>query len=343
MSATQGWFESPIEQRIGFVAAVASLHTDGRLRERATRVLARHDGRVVTSALAVRLLDHVPQVRAAARRALFPRLDTATAGRVLELLLAGHTRRHAPGAITFVQEALLDTMTPAVLTSSLQLSANRDVRRWALTLGHDRDALTTEQLVAAARSDPDRWVRATCSGWLAAIAAPQQLHEMLTSPTVEARLAALTQISDDDLDDGALAPLLAEKAPRVREHARWRARRRGLDTAAWYRRQLNLVSNSRAVVGACIDRLARPGVPDDLPVISAYLSDRSPRVRAAAVTGVGMLADRGEALTLLEPLLLDNRPRVASTAARILGHLHVPAVTAERAWNSFQVWSRCAA
>lgn len=50
----------------GVVATVTSWHVNGRVRERATRILGESRGSLRGAALSVRLLDHVPQVRAAA-------------------------------------------------------------------------------------------------------------------------------------------------------------------------------------------------------------------------------------------------------------------------------------
>ena len=58
-----GWLGNTLGEGTGFVAAVTSLHVDGRFRERATQVLGTTTSRHSTAALGVRLLDHVPEVR----------------------------------------------------------------------------------------------------------------------------------------------------------------------------------------------------------------------------------------------------------------------------------------
>jgi hypothetical protein len=70
VSGLRGWLDERLNEHDGFVAAVTSMHVDGRFRERATRALGAVDGPLVATALAVRLLDHVPQVREAAAEAL---------------------------------------------------------------------------------------------------------------------------------------------------------------------------------------------------------------------------------------------------------------------------------
>lgn len=95
LGGPQGWLSADLTEPTGFVAAVTSLHTDGRVRQRATRVLATLPGRVPVTALAVRLLDHVEQVRDGAAVALLGRLGAEDAAPFLRILLAGRDRRRA--------------------------------------------------------------------------------------------------------------------------------------------------------------------------------------------------------------------------------------------------------
>ncbi len=343
VSGTRGWWGVSADEPTGFVAAVTSLHVDGRFRERATHLLAGKCGRVATTALAVRLLDHVPQVRDQATRALLPKLTADSAAGVLDVLLAGRGRRHAPAALESVQNTLLAGPSVHELVATLLVAEERHVRRWAVVLGHERDVLTSEQLMSAVHSDEDQWVRAVCADWFAEIASPQQLVELLSVKNIEARLVAVTRVPDVALSDGDLEGLLADRAPRVREQARWRARRRGMDAAAWYRSQLDPPTAEARTVAACLDGLSAVGGNGDLAVFVAHLQRSSVRVQAAAVNGVRAHADRGEAIAILEPLLVDSSPRVASVAVRALVRLQAPKSTAALAWVSSQAWSRRAA
>ncbi|MGZ4436505.1 MAG: hypothetical protein ACXVW6_02625 [Nocardioidaceae bacterium] len=327
----------------GFVAAVTSFHVDGRIRQRATRVLAELDGIVPATALAARLLDHVPQVREEAQRALLPRLDAGNAAAVLGVLLAGRGRQHAPNGLASVREALFEKLPAIELVETLLRGGAREVRRWAFTLGHDRGLLTPGRLLRVVHDDPDQWLRASAADWLLPVADPQQLRELLGANTVEARLVALTQLPDDSLGDDDLLPLLADRAPRVREQARWRARRRGIDTARWYRERVALPETPAQTLAASLDGLAAVGGPGDLERFTEHLHHRSPRVRTAAVTGVSTHASREVAVATLAPVLLDPSPRVSSAAARLLVRLRAPQEAAAAAWSSPQSWSRRAA
>jgi hypothetical protein len=342
VSGVIGWLGPDVGEPSGFVAAVTSLHVDGRFRERAVQVLAQLTGPVVTTALSVRLLDHVPQVRDQAFQALRSRLDLETAEVVLDVLLAGRERQHAAAALAAVKASLLRSTDERLLVSTLTVSERRRVRRWAYTVGHERDLLSPDRLLAAVQQDPDQWVRAACAAWLMAVPDPRMLTALLDVNNVEARLVALTRTSDDDLTDDALARLLTDRAPRVREQARWRAHRRELDLASFYRLEIGNADAPR-VLAACLDGLANVGNEMDLPTCTEHLSHSSARVRAAAVTAVLARADREEAIRILTPTLLDPSPKVSATAARGLARLNVPPATAEDAWASARPASRRAA
>jgi hypothetical protein len=335
VSGAKGWMGAEVTESTGFVAAVTSLHADGRIRQRATVVLEKLDGLVPATALAVRLLDHVPQVREAAQTALVANVDGHNASAVLGVLLAGRGRQYAGSALASVRTALLARVPEAELVATLLGDHNRDVRRWAFSVGHERNVLPPERLLSAVHSDPDQWVRAVCAEWLVATAEPAQLRELLVASTVEARLVALTRLSDEALTDEELLPLL--------EQARWRARRRNIDVGSWYRSQLDQPGRPARTLAGCLEGLASVGGPGDLDTFAEHLHHRGARVRAAAVTGVSAHAPREVAIAALKPVLLDASSRVASIAARALARGFAPPETAAVAWASPQPWSRQAA
>ncbi|MBU4215365.1 MAG: hypothetical protein KJ792_12000 [Actinobacteria bacterium] len=340
VSGVRRWLGPTASEPSGFVAAVTSLHVDGRFRERAVRLLATAPRAIAVPALAVRLLDHVPQVRALAREVLRPLADVETAEAVLDVLLAGADGQHARHALDVVQVALVDAVPADVLVDRLMDSGRPRVRRWALVLGHDRDLLTPERLVAAAQSDPDQWIRSVCAEWVTRGHDPGPVVALLAARSVEARLVALARVRQIDLADGTLAGLLVDHAPRVRDLARRRAGERHLDLAAFYRGRLVEEDSSARVVAACLEWLALMGDEADLDAAIGRLRHPSARVRAAAVVAVGARATRGRALDLLTPMMLDPSSRVGASAARGLARLGAPPSTAQTAWASGQVSSR---
>jgi hypothetical protein len=342
-SVVTGWSVEDAADVSGFVAVVTSLHADGRVRERAVRALAASPVDAAVPALAVRLLDHVRQVRGAAREALRVVLGPATAVPVLDVVLAGRDRQHAPDALAWVSAHLREAVGEETLLAALMGDAPRGVRRWAFEEAHDRRLLSTADLVAAARADRDQWMQTRCAGWLMDEPGDVPLAPLLTSSSVEARLTALTRAADDELTDAALERLVLDRAPRVREQARWRARRRGLDLLGLYRARLAASDTPPGLAAASLDGLARLGDGSDLPAAKGRLRDASPRVRAQAVTTVAALAGRDEAVEALAPLLLDPAARASAAAARALAPLDAPSEVVELAWTSDRATSRRAA
>lgn len=340
VSGATRWLGASLSEPSGFVAAVMSLHVDGRFRERAVEVLGTAPGVIAVPALASRLLDHVPEIRALAWEVLRPRVGIEAAEALLDVLLAGVTRHHARAALREVEAALLATTPPDDLVATLTGSERRRVRRWAFEFGHHRSLLAPEQLVAATRADSDQWVRARCAEWLAQEPDSRVLVRLLEAPSVEARQVALRQVPEGDLSDDALAARLVDRAPRVREQARHRARARRLDLAEFYRQRLAEEGLAPHLVAACMDGLALTGDETDLQAAVTHLRHPSARVRSAAIATVEARAPRNLAVDLLTPMLLDSSPRVCATAARELARLGAPPSTAEAAWASDQPSSR---
>ncbi|MBZ5737188.1 HEAT repeat domain-containing protein [Nocardioides mangrovi] len=334
VSGVRGWMSTTLAEPSGFVAVVTSLHVDGRFRERAVGVLGAMPGEVAAPALAVRLLDHVPAVRERAWESLRDLLRADTAEAVFDVLLAGVNRQHSPAALDRASGALLDDVPLSDLVAQLAQSDRRRVRRWAFQLGHERDLFTIEQLVLAAQDDADQWIRASCAEWLMQAPDPGVMARLLGARSVEARLVGLTRVPEAILGDSALGSLLLDRAPRVREQARWRARRRGWDIPAFYRRALADENASPRVLVACLDGLADLGGEQDVEAAVSALRHSSGRVRAAAVVTVEARASSAEAVELLTPALVDPSARVSTAAARALARLGVPPAAAEPAWSS---------
>ena len=344
VSGVRGWLGHSLGEPTGFVAALTSLHVDGRFREHAVVVLASIDGEIATRALAVRLLDHVPQVRAHAAAALRTRVDPRSIELVLDTVLAGRNRLQAAEAIAGLRQliATLEEAGTARPLDVLMTSGLRRVRRWAFALAHERGRLDDQDLVRAAVGDADQWVQAMCARWLMQTAAPSALVPLLEARSVEARLVAVTRVPGSAVDQDVLVRLLSDRAPRVREQARWRARKLGVDVVETYRHLARTSERPRERATA-LDALALVGDESDVPIIVAALADRHVRVRAAAVTAVLGRLERPRATVLLTPLLDDVSGRVSSAAARALMRLGVAGSVAATAWQSERPSSRRAA
>lgn len=343
VSGTRNWLGPTLDEPTGLVATVTSLHVDGRFRHRAVRVLAAGRSPLRAAALALRSLDHVAEIREDAATALLAELDVDSAGRALSVLLAGRRRRRSVESLAAVGQRLLATAGAEKIVGDLGHSPDRHVRRWSYELGQRHGALRVETLLETVHGDDDQLLRATAAQWLAELAEPRVLVSLLAARSTDARLVALSRLPDEHLTPPALLPLLADRSSRVRETARWRAKRAGLDTLDWYRRQLIGDSGGPRRLAACLDGLAAVGTRADSDLAAGHLTHAAPSVRAAAVSAFASLSDTSDVRRELPPLLADSSPRVAITAARALGRAGATATDAEAAWASDRTGSRLAA
>jgi hypothetical protein len=167
VGGVKGWLSADTGEPSGFVATVTSWHCDGRFRERATRILGQNRGSLRGPALAVRLLDHVPQVRVAALEGLAADLPLPQAGAALGVVLAGRDRRQGPAALNALTGILrAHGIFQSVVQSLLTRTHETAARRWAYATARDEQMLTAEMLHDAVRSEHDQFLRAQCARWL---------------------------------------------------------------------------------------------------------------------------------------------------------------------------------
>ncbi|MCC2315179.1 hypothetical protein [Cellulomonas xiejunii] len=331
VEGTQGWLGPTLLEPSGLVAAVTSLHVDGRVRQRATHALGASAGPLAAAALAVRTFDHVASVRDAAWASLDAVLvDTATIEAALDVLLAGCDRTTSPDPVDRVRDRALRVAG----ATTLRASGRRAVRRWALVDAPEREPLTPGELVAVALHDPDQWSRAWCAQRLADAGDVASLTALLTARSVEVRVTALDALPADALAVETLAALLLDRAPRVRELARPRARRRGIDPTEVYRTVRDGAGGPAWRRAVSLLELAEAGAERDLAPAVAALGDPSARVRAAAARATLGLAPGSEVADLLTPLLLDPSPAVSTAVGALLARRGLPLRHAAPPWAS---------
>jgi hypothetical protein len=330
LHGTRGWDSLDLAAAPTPAVAAAAMHVDGRLRERAARALSGHGGPVASAVLALRILDHVPQVASAAREVVARHPVGLEVDLIADVLLQGADRRTAEGR--WVE--LVDTLslnTPSVL-GLLRISRHRKARRWAVEQSLEQGLLDADTALQVASKDPDQWLRRAAAEHLTRTPSPEQLGPLLRADSVEARLTALTRVPEDLLDEATLEQLLMDRAPRVREQARWRARRRGVDVADVCRRRLG--DAIPRVVVAALDGLTWTGNETDVPAVAELLQHPSPTVRAAAVRTFAARVPGPQATQTLAPYLDDPSGRVSGAAATVLARAGAPASVATQAWQS---------
>ncbi|WP_433313204.1 HEAT repeat domain-containing protein [Micromonospora chersina] len=301
---------------VGPVAvAVAASHPDGRVRERAVRVLLSRSVPELTPFLVLRTADWARPVR-----------DAARAG--LALLLADEPATHLPAAVPatalvsvrsrggFAVQQVTAALqaAPARLRAEVARSAPAAQRRalFELDLAHGR--LRVDDLLAAV-ADRDVRVRAR-----AAEAAAREavwtgrlpvLHRLSGNRHAEVRALGLTGLLRLGRH-AEVAAFLDDRHQLVRAIAREAARRDGVDAAAAYR---TAVSAGIPGVGA-IAGLAEVGTDRDAALLHPLLAHPDPRLRTAAVRALARLG--AVPVPLVVPLLRDPAAGVVREAATAL-------------------------
>jgi len=341
------WDQQDLVKDDELSAAVGSMHPDGRVRQQAVKVLSGRPGVLSAALLALRGVDHVPQIRQDALPGLASLTSAEEARAALPVLLAVAGRTHGPDALANYTEALLARQDGERVLRELADSGDRRIRRWAFGVCMDRNLLTVADLHRAAQDRHDQVVRRAGAERLADVA-PDGLRALLCGRYADGRVVALTRLPDEELLDADLRVALLDRSTRVRDTARWRAGRRGLDVLAVYREVLSpdrpQAASPRAVV-ASLAGVGDDGDVRDLTAIERRLDDPRPSVRAAAVRALAARADPGQKIDRLGRLLLDSSPQVATAAAQALAAISPAATLAaeEVAWASPQPWSRRAA
>lgn len=272
-------------------AALASMHADGFVRERAVTRLTETAGPSADRALALRVTDHVPTIREAVIRAVLARTTQENAAHIMPVLELADGRRRSGDIRDRYVGRLIEEHGEAAVWSGLRQSPDRNVRRVAYRQSLAAGLLDVDAAVAALPTEPDQVVRRLLCQLIAERAAPEVVAGfLLRQGTAEGRALGLVRLRADQVDATVLQALLVDSSVFVRTLAVTRWTEQGHEALGFYR------STAR---DACL----------------------SPRVRARAYTGVsevGGTIDRTESLTLVcsghPPLVKAGLGQLADTA-----------------------------
>ncbi|MEU4555203.1 hypothetical protein [Micromonospora violae] len=271
------------------VTVLASMHGDGRIRERAVAAMVSRPCREVMPFLVLRTADWVKPVRDRARAGLAVLLADDPAiclSAVLPMALRLDARQRAAFAVTQVQAAVL-AATEQVWRALLSEGGRRE--RWfVFDIVLAQGWLRVSDLVTFAESDPDvrlrtRAAQAACreAVWTRRL---DVLQRLARSARAEVRVMALTGLVRAGKDADVVG-YLNDDAPLVRAVARDAARRLGIDVREHYR---SGVDTDRPASGA-IAGLAEVGSAADARLLQRLLSHERARVRAQAVRSLRLL------------------------------------------------------
>lgn len=224
--------------------ALRSMTHDGHRREAAVRQLATRPGMAADRLLALRLGDHVPQVREAAWQALLQRPLPPQLGVVVPVLVALRGRLVAAHALDDYASVVEGRLGRPLWQHFLD-DPDRMTRRWAVTerINHGLDPATAMDLLARERDLV--LMRALAE---VAVADPGVARQLLTGRTAVGRRRALEVLPAAELST-TLIEALVDRSSMVRTVAAFQASTLGLDVTRWYRDQWYERRDPWALVG----------------------------------------------------------------------------------------------
>ncbi|MGH3627369.1 MAG: HEAT repeat domain-containing protein, partial [Sciscionella sp.] len=303
------------------VAALASLHPDGRVRERAVSVMTEPEtfiahAREVVPFLVLRTTDWAAPVRMASRMRLvafldrFPDLLPTAAETALRLAC----RARSGFALNLVRASL--AAAPDEVFSGFLASGLPQLRRLAAAMP---ERIAEDEVLLCARVETDWIARARFVETVARDAVwtgrLQNIEPLLTSAYPDVRAVAVMAFVRAGLDLRA-ADHLADPDIAVRAIARAAARRCGIDVARRYRDLAGMPAVAPGVLYGLAESAGRVPDAELRGLIEERLCDPRPRVRAAAIGALDMVGglDRDRLLGLLR----DPASRVVRAAAHRL-------------------------
>ncbi len=316
LGSAQQWTEKVL-QRSEPAAAIGSMHADGFVRERSLRRLAAGHSSTAMRMIAVRALDHVPQVRAAAREELGQRTSLQQAAEIMPIL----ERSDARSLGSEVRASYLDSICAVhgeeTVWESLRRSADRDMRRAAYRHSAMRGHIGPEDAVRALPREGDQVVRRILARLVADDGDVDAIRRVLLhARAADARALALVRLSADQLPPADLERLLVDSSVLVRWWARRRWAEIGHDAAAACRRAITEATSptlrARAYIG-----LAEAGESIDRAELLGLVDSDEPALKKAGLT---LMADKvhPEDKQMLLDLVGGDHSRVARLASEAL-------------------------
>jgi len=218
-------------------AALASMHRDGFLRERAVRVLCGSETPLSDRMLAIRAAYHVDEVRRPASEAILVRTDPDQCVRVMAVLQRFEARSRGAEVRTVYLGAMESRHGEQRAWELLRGSTDRDLRRAAHGHSLERGLLGVDDAVAQLPRERDQVVRRMLASVIAERAEPAVIRSVLLhARSAESRVLGLVKLDAPQLDPNDVEGLLVDSSVLVRFWARLRWREMGNDPVECYRR-----------------------------------------------------------------------------------------------------------
>ncbi|MBN9746042.1 hypothetical protein DMP23_34015 [Amycolatopsis sp. A1MSW2902] len=296
------------------VAALASMHPDGRLREQAVRVLCGLAGALSDRALAIRVADHVEVVRELAEEEVLRRTTLAQAERIVPVVQRISQRGRGSQVQARYLRALVDAHGEASVWACLRISADVDVRRSAFRHSFETGLLGSVDAVRLLPRERDQVVRRKLIQVIAETATPEVIAEtLLRGRSAESRVLGLVKLTAAQLDPVAVEQLLLDRSVLVRLWARLRWQEMGRDAGEVYAAVAR--SAAKPVVRArAYAELAETGAEFDRAEVVELAQNAD---LALKKTGLSLL--RGKVVAADVPWLLREMTGEDSRVARLAG------------------------
>lgn len=300
---------------------VKALMADGRVRERAVRLLVGSASPAAMPVLGLRAADWVPQVRDVARQAIGQWLEDDADGAALAAVapmafLLG--RRHEGRWLIDEVSRRLAAAAGGPVVAQMLTSSDRPLRRAAYELLIANGELGLERAVSAALKDRDIVIRSRCAARASRLAVESgslsSARRLLASRTPLVRAEALQALNRLG-DLAAIESMLTDRSSLVRGTARFYLRPHGVDFAAGYR--LRLAEGEDVTPGA-VAGLAEVGTADDAERLQGLLRHPRAKVRLEALRGLAVLAPAIDGDAILAVVEGDPSAAVVQQAAALI-------------------------
>lgn len=299
------------------VAALASMHPDGYVRERAVQSLINSHEMVSDRALAVRVTDHVGVIRESAAREVLGRQTLGHADHIVPLLHRIEQRGRGADVLPLYLHALVTKYGEAEVWGRLRSSTDHDLRRVAFRHSFDSGLLGLPDAIVSFRPERDQVVRRQLTRVIADSAPPDVISSVLLhGRSAESRVLGLVKLSAAELDGADVERLLVDGSVLVRLWARRRWQEMGYDPATTYaalaRSTATPIVRARAYIG-----LAETDAAIERQEILDLVHSTELPLRKIGLTLLAGSATT-EDVPLLLPLVAGDQSRVARLASEVL-------------------------
>ncbi|MFE3176869.1 hypothetical protein ACFXPA_19840 [Amycolatopsis sp. NPDC059090] len=303
-------------KRAPLVALVlASMHRNGRLRERAVRLLCSSDSALSDRALAVRVADYAEAVRELAEQEVLRRTTLAQAERIMPLLQRISQRWRGSEVFARYLRALTAVHGEATVWACLRNSEVFEVRRAAFRHSFESGLLGLPDAVRLLPRERDQIVRRQLIRIVAELATPDVIASLLRGRSAESRVLGLVKLTAAQLDPVEVERLLVDRSVMVRLWARLRWQEMGRDPVEVYaavaRSAATPVVRARAYAG-----LAETGTELDRTEIVGLAQSADLPLKK-----IGLSLLRGKAIASEVPWLLREMTGEHSRVARLAGEV----------------------